>query len=67
MLFPYPQSVELKTGIRGGTVRRESAPGLVRPDEYEIVMKEDETLIRSASASGFFYAEKRRRRAGARI
>ena len=58
MLFPYPQSVELKTGIRGGAVRRESAPELVRPDEYEIVMKEDETLIRSASASGFFYAEK---------
>ena len=58
MLFPYPQSVELKTGSRGTGVRRESAPGLIRPDEYEIVMTEDGTLIRSASDSGFFYAEK---------
>lgn len=56
-MLPYPHLIDLKEGRRSSLVCRELT-GMDRPDEYEIVMTEEKTLIRSGSESGFFYAAK---------
>ncbi len=58
MLFPYPQIIELSSGRRNPAVRTVRDASLTRPDEYVINMTEQSTELRSASDSGFFYAEK---------
>lgn len=56
-MIPYPHFMEWRPGRRSSVVRRERV-AMERPDEYEIRMTEDETLLRSATDAGFFYAEK---------
>ena len=55
-MIPYPHFMEWKPGRRSSVVRRERV-AMERPDEYEIRMTEDETLLRSETDGGFFYAE----------
>ena len=58
IMFPYPQTVNLSRGQRSSAVRTVRDTSLTRPDEYVITMTEQLTELRSASDSGFFYAEK---------
>ena len=57
-MFPYPQTVNLKSGRRSSAVRTVRDNSLTRADEYIISMTEDVTELRSASDAGFFYAER---------
>ena len=57
-MLPYPHIMQLNAGRRSSTVRTVRDASLCRPDEYLITMTEHSTEIRSATDSGFFYAER---------